>query len=260
MSSVLLSVKTSLDPYIKSGFYVQTSHWIKLVRYQERTSYFGRQSVSRTINICETGPQPMIYSSFILTPRMLALVSVHVDLKENSTGHIYEVKPNSFLMGQYPNLVIIPVIHIMSMQTDTTTPLVIISLSTELNFLAKCEILGFLEQVDTEICEIMTSSDLGLLPLGVTAEQSENPLPYREGQFISFSADVPVHRKVDLQDLEVGESIQNILRPLYQIYSSFFSNDSEDFGHTDLVTMDIDTGDNPRCRHRGQSTYLTEVL
>ena len=65
------------------------------------------------------GPQLMTCSSLLLPHRTLVVVSVHVDLKENSTEHTYEVKPNGFLMDQYPNTVIIPVIHIMPMWTDT---------------------------------------------------------------------------------------------------------------------------------------------
>ena len=34
-----------------------------------------------TVNIYETGPQLMIYSSLILSPMTLAIVSLHVDLK-----------------------------------------------------------------------------------------------------------------------------------------------------------------------------------
>ena len=45
------------------------------------------------------------------------------------------------------------------------------------------------------------------LALGVMADLPENPLPYREGQFISSPADISVHRKVDLQDMEVCENI-----------------------------------------------------
>ena len=110
-------------------------------------------------------------------------------------------------MVQYPNMVIIPVIHIMPVWTDTTIPFIIINMSTEHIFLAKCKVLGFLDQVDTEICEMTTSSALEPLALGVTAEQPKNPLPYREGQFICSPADVPVHRKIDIQDAKVSESI-----------------------------------------------------
>ena len=57
----------------------------------------------------------MTYSSLTLPSRTLAVINVHVDLKGNSTEHTYEVKPNSLLMGQYPNMVIITVIHITPM-------------------------------------------------------------------------------------------------------------------------------------------------
>ena len=96
-------------------------------------------------------------------------------------------------------MVIIPVIHISPMQTDTIVPFIIINLSTESIFLSKCEVLGFLDQTDTKISK-MTSSALESLALGVIAEQPENPLPYRE-------ADISVHRKVDLKDAEVNENI-----------------------------------------------------
>ena len=60
--------------------------------------------LTETINICETGPQLMTYSSLILPLRMLAVVSVHVELKENPSEYTYKVKPNSFLINQYPNI------------------------------------------------------------------------------------------------------------------------------------------------------------
>ena len=88
----------------------------------------------------------------------------------------------------------------------------------------------------------MTSSALELLALKVMPEQPENPLPYREGLFL-FPADITVHRKVDLQGAKVSESIQEKFQDLCTICTPVFSNDLEDFGHIDLVTMDIETVD-----------------
>ena len=149
----------------------------------------------------------MTCSSLILPHRTLVVVSVHVDSKENSTEHTYEVNPNGFLMDQYHNMVIIPVIHIMPMLAGNTIPFVIINLSTKPIFLIKHEGLGFLDKTNIKICEIMTSSALEPLALEVTAEQPENPLPYRKGQFICSPADIILHRKVDLKVAEVSESI-----------------------------------------------------
>ena len=75
-------------------------------------------------------------------------------------------------MDQYTNMVIIPVIHIKPMGSDIIIPFVIINLSTESTFLSKGDILGFLDQMDTEICEIMTS-----FAMEPSAEQPENQLP-----------------------------------------------------------------------------------
>ena len=97
-----------------------------------------------TVNICEAGPQLMIYSSLTL-PRMLAVINAHVDLKGNSTEYTYEVKPNNPLMDQYPNMVILLVIHMIPMWTDTIFPFILISLSTDSIFLSKHEVIGFLD-------------------------------------------------------------------------------------------------------------------
>ena len=101
-------------------------------------------------------------------------------------------------------MVIIPVNHLTPKQTDTIVPFVIINLYTKSIFLSKHENLGFLDQTDTEICEIMTSLALEPLAIEVTSEQPENPIPYREGNFICSQADISVHIKVDLQDAEVS--------------------------------------------------------
>ena len=89
-----------------------------------------------TVDICETGPQLMTYSSLRLPARKLAVINIHADLKENSTEHTYEVKPNSLLMHQYPNMAIIPLIYIIPILTDTIFPFIVINLSTESIFLS----------------------------------------------------------------------------------------------------------------------------
>ena len=81
-----------------------------------------------TVDICEMKPQLLAYSSLTVPPRILAVIDVHVYLKGNSMEHTSKVKPNGLLMDQYPNMVIMPVIHIMPKQTDTVVPFVIINM------------------------------------------------------------------------------------------------------------------------------------
>ena len=98
-------------------------------------------------------------------------------------------------------MVIIPVIHIIPIWTDTINPFIIINVSTESIFFSKCEVLGFLDQLDTGIGGIVTSLALEPLALEVTAEQPENPLPYRESLFISSLLEISVHGKLALHDV-----------------------------------------------------------
>ena len=164
------------------GLDFMQKHQIKLGWSDTRKGVFTLEDkmLVETINVCEIGPQLMTCSSLILPPRTLAVINVHVDLKGNFTEHTYEVKPNSLLMDQHPNMVIIPVIHITPKQTDTIDPFFIITLSTESIFLSKSEILGFLDRTNTEICEIMNNMSSKPLALEVTSEQPESPLPCRK--------------------------------------------------------------------------------
>ena len=72
-----------------------------------------------TLDICEKGPQPMTCSNLTLPTRTFEVIDIHVDLKVNSPKHTYEVMTNSLLMDRYPNMVGMPVIHIMPRWTDT---------------------------------------------------------------------------------------------------------------------------------------------
>ena len=110
-----------------------------------------------TLDICKMGPQLMTCSNLTLLPRTLTVINVHAYVKVNSAEHTCEVKLNILLMDWYPNTVVVPVIHITPSWSDTSIPFTIINISTESIFLSKCAVLGFLELVDTEICEITTS-------------------------------------------------------------------------------------------------------
>ena len=83
----------------------------------------------------------MTCSNLTLLPRTSEVINIHVDLRVNSVEHTYGVKPNSLLMDRYPNMVVMPVIHIMPRWTDTIIPFTVTNQSTEVRFLSKCEVL-----------------------------------------------------------------------------------------------------------------------
>ena len=81
------------------GIGFMCKHQIKLSWSDTRKGLLTLENkvLIETINIYEKGPQLMTSSSLTLPPMTLAVIDVYIDLKGNSTEHIYDVKPNGFL-------------------------------------------------------------------------------------------------------------------------------------------------------------------
>ena len=58
-------------------------------------------------------------------------------------------------------------------------------------------------------------------------------------------AQVTEHRCVELKDQSISEDTRRKFEELKEQYSKVFSLNNEDIGHTQLVSMDINTGDSP---------------
>ena len=99
----------------------------------------------------------------------------------------------------------IPTIHITPKQADTFVPFVLVNLSTESLFLSKNEYLDFLDKID--ICGITTGATSEPFTFEVTAEQPKRVPQSEEGKFIYTSANIFVHREVDLHDADVRKEI-----------------------------------------------------
>ena len=64
-----------------------------------------------------------------------------------------------------------------------------------------------------------------------------------KSDFICSPAEVSAHRKVKLQSKPVMEDTIQQFEELCECFPEVFSKNSEDIGRTNLITMDIDTGD-----------------
>ena len=58
-------------------------------------------------------------------------------------------------------------------------------------------------------------------------------------------AQVTEHRRVELKDQSISEGTKRKFEELKEQFPKVFSLSNEDIGRTQLVTMDIDTGDSP---------------
>ena len=66
-----------------------------------------------------------------------------------------------------------------------------------------------------------------------------------EKKFITSPADIEVHRKVELQNVDVSEEQKQAFKDLCIEFKDIFSTDSGDIGKTPLLEVEIDTGDSP---------------
>ena len=77
-----------------------------------------------------------------------------------------------------------------------------------------------------------------------------------DNAFITSPADVPGPRKVDLQDADITPSTRSAFDALCEKYPKVFSKGNEDIGRTQLVMINIDTGDSPPISSRPYTLVL----
>ena len=64
-----------------------------------------------------------------------------------------------------------------------------------------------------------------------------------QSDLICSPAKVKLHRRVELKDHNATEETKKCFEELCQQFPEVFSTNNEDIGRTNLITMEIDTGD-----------------
>ena len=132
----------------------------------------------------------------------LAVVSVLLDTKTLQENQVYEVKPNLLLTNEHPNLVVLPMLHVVQREKHDSIPVALINLNEdEKIFLKKGEILGCLEPSPIEVTEIVREE---CNEVDEIDEKEDESIPL-EKKFITSPAEVNTHRKMQLQDAEATE-------------------------------------------------------
>ena len=171
-------------------------------------------------------------------------------------GGLYKVVPNFLLSDEYPELVLIPTIYNVKITEMQCIPYVLLNLSKKEIFLRKGEILRYLEKEDITVEEITTETMFQGENVELTKSNYE---VLSEKTFITSPADVDIHRKVKLQDVEVLDKYKKEFEKLCEEYNDIFSKDSSDIGKTPLITMEIKTGDSPPVCQRPYNLPLKHI-
>ena len=121
--------------------------------------------------------------------------------------------------------------------------------------LGKDKVLGFAQPTaeDVEVHTLADHDELTEMMRGPRnhiphKQQAKYKLPIipLDNAFLTSPADVPGPKKVDLHDADITPDTRSAFHALCEKYPKVLSRGNEDIGRTQLVTMDIDTGDSPR--------------
>ena len=196
----------------------------------------------------------------------LAVVELQTSIPNMEVGTYYDFKPSEKYLKQGVNLIMVPIIY------HTATPGLQTILQVFINFeladitLREGTTVGYLENVrdnagrietptvNESICEIQVGPENEEFLTEILHDVSKQPT-----KFITSPADIETYREVKLADADVAPNEKEKFKQLCEEYTDVFSKDSTDIGRTPLLTMDIDTGDNPPICQRPYSLALKHV-
>ena len=187
---------------------------------------------------------PMIHNKqgITISGRRLAIINVSIDIDKSMNDQMFEVRPNFLLTNEYPNLVMIPMLHRVEGIKQKCIPLALLNLAEDESIFLKRRNQGSLEPSSIEIGEIIKEDWSG----PVESNEKENTEIPLEKKFLTSPAEVNTHRKVKLQDAEVTAKYRKQFKLLCKEFEDIFSKDSTDIGKTTLITMDGDSP--PACQ------------
>ena len=189
-------------------------------------------------------------SGVYIPGRTVAILNVNSSIHQNNIGQFYNVRANSLLEDEHPQLQIVPTLHKVDTATTTLIPFVLINLGEDYVFLPKGQVVEFLD------AEYIDVSEINLDIASVTVNSMNTPTTIKEkivttnqnivpSDFITSPADIAGPCKADLQDFEIMTEETKAFNKLCDKYADVFSDNSGDIGRTPLIKMDIDTGENP---------------
>ena len=232
----------------------------------------------------DTNPKLRAIKCLDIQARSIVVITTKADFQIQDQGKIFEVKPTEDFIINHPNLITLPIIHKTDTENRENVPYLLINLSNDDEHILKGEEIAIMEELMINSEQIQkegnnleskepTKAEMKVRRSDIHFEEEINYLDEEvviksydsdeegevEKKFITSPADVETQRKVKLQDAYTTEIDKAKFRNLCNEFEDIFSKSSEDIGHTPLVTMDIETGDNPPICQKPYSLPLKHV-
>ena len=203
-------------------------------------------------------------SSIRIPPHTIAVAAVECARPLDST---MDIRADAGFLRDFPN------IHVAHSYINNPKeslapnciPFAFTNLSMHSQYLGKDKVVGFAQPTaeDMEVHALADHDELTEMMWGPRnhipcKQQGKYKLPIvpLNNAFLTSPADVPGPRKVDLQDADITPSTRTAFDALCEKYPKVFSKGNEDIDRTQLVTMDIDTGDSPPVSSRPYTLAL----
>ena len=203
-------------------------------------------------------------NSIRIPPHTIAVALVECAKPLNST---MDIRTDEGFLRDFPN------IHVARSYVNNPKeslapnciPFVFTNLSIYSQYLGKDKVVGFTQPTaeDVEVHALANHDELAEMMRRPRnhiprKKQAKYKLPIipLDNAFLTSPADVPGLRRVDLQDADITPGTRSAFDALCEKYPKVFSKGNEDIGRTQLVTMDIDMGDNPLVSSRPYTLAL----
>ena len=178
-----------------------------------------------------------------------------------------DIRGDVGFLRDYPNIHVVRT-YINSPGDSATLnhiPFSFTNLSMHSQYLGKDKVVGFAQPTteEVEVHELADYDEIKEMMQGPRnhisrKKQAQYKLPAipLDNAFLTSPADVPGPRKVDLQDTDIKPTRRSAFDELCERYPKVFYQGNEDIGRTQLITMDIDTGDSPPVSSRPYTLAL----
>ena len=100
--------------------------------------------------------------------RTVAVLNIDSSVQQHNIGQVYNIRANSLLEDEYPQLQLIPTLHKVDDTNHNLIPFVMVNLGEDNIFLSKGQVVGFLDPECIDISEI----ELDIVTITVNALDS----------------------------------------------------------------------------------------
>ena len=129
-------------------------------------------------------------------------------------------------------------------KSHDTIPYMIVNLDYhDMVYIKKDTLVAYIQEEDIP-CEYLEVNEIVESTQGINWQPPHN-CKIVNSDLVYSPAQITEHHRVELKDHDASEETRQQFEELKAKYPKVFSLNNEDIGHTQLVTMDIDTGDSP---------------